>query len=112
MTKFFGNVGYVETVEIEPGVWRPVETIRQYYGDWIRYSTKFQVSSEGTNDNVNVSNELSIMADAYADKHFSSMRYVEFMGAKWKIISVQPGRPRIILTIGGIWNGEQAEVTE
>ena len=113
MKKFYGNVGYVTTKEVDPGVWRPVETIRQYYGDWVRYKAKFQVSSQGTNDNVDVVNELSIMADAFAIEHFSNIRFVEFMGATWKVTAVQPAHPRIILTIGGLYTrGEQTGIAE
>lgn len=113
MTKFYGNIGYAVTEEVQPGVWRPTETVRPYYGDWMRFNAKFQISSGGTNDDVNVSNELSIVADAYAIEHFSNIRFVEFMGATWKVISVQPKHPRIILTIGGLYTrGEQAGIAE
>ena len=107
MTKFYGKVGYIEMAETKPGVWRPVETLQEYYGEWTRYTSKFQVSSAGTNDNVNVANELSIVADPYAIQHFSNIRFVEFMGAKWTVTAVEPKHPRIILTIGGLWNGSE-----
>lgn len=113
MNKFYGNVGYAVTEETRPGVWRPKETIRPYYGDWVRYNVKFQVSSNSTNSDVNVSNELSIVADAYAIEHFSNIRFVEFMGATWEVLSVQQKHPRIILTIGGLYErGEQARIAE
>lgn len=105
MKKFYGNIGYIETVEVEPGDYRPQEVVQPYYGEWIRYNSKFQVSSDGTNDNKDLANELSIVADPYAFQHFSDMRYVEHMGTKWKITSVSPGYPRLILTVGGLWNG-------
>lgn len=112
MKKFYGNVGYVETVEVTPGYWGPQETIRPYYGDWIRYSSKFQISSDSTNDDKNIANELSIMADPYADQHFSDMRFVEYMGVRWKITAVTPQRPRLILTVGGLYNGEQTNIAD
>lgn len=106
MTKFYGEIGYVETIETEPGVW--VENIikRNYYGDLIR-NTRSLVSSGNVNDNINISNEISILADPYANEHFHSMRYVEFMGAKWKITNVEVKYPRLILTIGGLYNNVQ-----
>lgn len=113
MNKFYGKVGYAVTEEVRPGVWRPKEVTHNYYGDWLRFNAKFQVSSNSTNSDVNVSNELSIIADAYAIGHFSNIRFVEFMGATWEVISVQPKHPRIILTIGGLYErGEQAEIAE
>ena len=104
MNKWYGKVGYVETVEIEPGVWEEQETVRSYYGDLIRRSSKFQTSS-CVNDNRDISVELSIMADSYADLHFSSIRYVEFGGVNWKVNTVEPRRPRLILGLGGEYNG-------
>ena len=106
MTKFYGEIGYVETTETESGVW--VENIikRNYYGDLIR-NTRSLVSSGNVNDNINISNEISILADPYANEHFHSMRYVEFMGAKWKITNVEVKYPRLILTIGGLYNNVQ-----
>lgn len=114
MNKFYGNVGYIETFETSPGYWEPTETVLPYYGDWIRYASKFQITSESTNDNKDVANELSIVADPYAFQHFSNMRFVEHMGVKWKITAVKPQPPRLILTVGGIYNGgsEQAEIAE
>ena len=106
MANFYGQVAYVETIETEPGVW--VENIikRNYYGDLIR-NTRSLVSSGNVNDNINISNEISILADPYANEHFHSMRYVEFMGAKWKITNVEVKYPRLILTIGGLYNNVQ-----
>lgn len=106
MAKFYGEIGYVETTETEPGIW--VENIvkRNYYGDLIR-NTRSLVSSGNVNDNINISNEISILADPYANEHFHSMRYVEFMGAKWKITNVEVKYPRLILTIGGLYNNVQ-----
>lgn len=112
MNKFYGNIGYVETVETEPGYWEPQETVYPYYGDWVRYSSKFQISSDSTNDDKDVANELSIVADPYAFQHFSNMRFVEFMGARWKITAITPQQPRLILTVGGLYNGEQAGIAE
>lgn len=107
MAKWYGSIGYAETVETEPGLWEEQITERQYYGDLIRNIRKLQTSG-GVNDDVNVANEISIVADPYANQNFHAMRYVDFMGAKWKITSVEVQYPRLILTIGGVYNGEQA----
>ena len=107
MAKFYGEIGYAETVETRPGVWTEQITKRKYFGDLIRNTRRLQ-SSDSTNDNVVVSNEVSIVADPYAYEHFHSMRYVEFMGAKWKITNVDVQLPRLILTVGGVYNGQQA----
>ena len=104
MAKFFGKIGYAETVETTPGVWEEKITEREYFGDLIRNTRSLQ-SGEQLNDNINISNEISIVADPFAYKNFHSMRYVEFMNAKWKISSVDVQYPRLILSVGGLYNG-------
>lgn len=103
MNKWYGKVGYVETVEVEPGIWEEQETVRSYYGELVRNSSKFLVSG-GVNDDRDVSVELSVVADPYSDLHFHSIRYVEFDGVKWKVNTVEPKRPRLILALGGEYN--------
>lgn len=107
MAKFYGPIGYAETVETSPGVWKDRITVRNYYGEVIRNTSKWSTSSDSTNDNLNVDNQISIVADPFAYQNFYSMKYIEFMGAKWKIIKVEPKHPRLILTIGGLYNGQQ-----
>lgn len=111
MAKFYGVVGFVETVEIEPGVWEEQNVERPYYGDVTRNTSRFQ-SSGGVNDDINVNNNISIVADPYANENFQHMRYVEFMGTKWKISNIEVQYPRLLLTIGGVYNGEQARIAE
>ena len=104
MAKFYGTIGYAATVEVEPGIWEEQITERPYYGDLFRNTRKLQ-SSNSINDDINIANEISILSDPYAIDHFYSMRYVEFMGAKWKISNVEVQYPRLILEIGGVYNG-------
>ena len=108
MSKWYGKIGYAETVETEPGIWVENITERPYFGDSIR-NTRLLQNSGGINDNINIGNQISIVADPYANQNFHTMRYVEFMGNIWKITNVDVQYPRLILTIGGLYNnGEQA----
>ena len=104
MNKWYGKVGYVETIEVEPGRWEEQETVRQYYGELVKKSSKFRTSGN-VNDDRDVSVALSLVADSYGDLHFHSIRYVEFGGVKWKVNTVEPKRPRLILSLGGEYNG-------
>lgn len=106
MAKWYGIIGYAETVETEPGVWEEVITERPYFGDSIR-NTRLLQNSGSVNDNVNIGNQISIIADPYANQNFHSMRYVEFMGSFWKITNVDVQYPRLILTVGGVYNVQQ-----
>ena len=103
MAKWFGKIGFAETKETKPGVWEEIITVREYYGDVTRNTRRFQ-SSENLNDNIVVSNDTSSVADPYAIKNFHSIRYIEFMGTKWKINNVEVSYPRLILTLGEICN--------
>lgn len=108
MAKFYGKIGYAETKETSPGVWTEEITERNYYGDLTRNNRRLQ-STDKVNDDITITDELSIVADPYAYDHFYAMRYAEFMGAKWKITNVDASqRPRLILTLGGLYNGKQA----
>lgn len=104
MAKFYGVVGYVESVETAPGVYAEIATERKYYGDILKNVKKY-VSSEYLNDNLTISNSISILADAYAYDHFFAIRYVNWMGANWKVTEVEVQRPRLILSLGEVYNG-------
>lgn len=104
MAKWYGEIGFAKDAQTAPGVWEETLVTRNYYGDLYRNSRRLQ-SADKVNDNIEVSNEISIVADPYANENFYAMRYVEFMGAKWKISNVEVKYPRLILTIGGLYNG-------
>lgn len=105
MAKYFGKIGYSVTQETIPGVWEESVTERSYYGDLIKNTRRYQ-SADKVNDDLGISNEISILADPYAYENFHAMKYVEFMGAKWKVTNVEVQYPRLILTVGGVYNGE------
>lgn len=106
MAKFYGVIGYAETKETSPGVWTESITERNYYGDVIRNTRRWQ-PGEGLNDNLTINNIISIVADPFAYQHFHAIRYIKWMGASWKIDNIEVQRPRLILTIGGVYNGPQ-----
>lgn len=106
MAKYYGTIGYGISEETTPGVWEDRIVERQYYGDLVRNTRRMQ-NSEYLNDNINISNEISIVADPYANENSHLMRYVTFMGTKWKITSVEVQYPRLILSIGDVYNAEQ-----
>ena len=105
MAKWFGKIGYVTHVPTSPSVWKEQETVREYFGDIKRNTSGWQSNTESTNDNLTIDMQVSIVADPFAYQHFASMRWIELYDAKWKIIKVEPQRPRLILYIGGVYNG-------
>ncbi len=103
MAKFYGKIGFAKTVETTPGVWEEEIVEHEYYGDVIRNTRRLQ-SADKVNDDINVSNEISIVADPFVTENFHAMRYVVFMGSKWKVSNVEIQYPRLILTLGGLYN--------
>lgn len=107
MNKFYGEIGYSIQTETYPGVWEEQIEERTYSGDVIRNMSRVQ-EAQKVNDDINVDNKISIIADPFAYNNFYTMKYIRWMGALWKIKSVEVQRPRLILTIGGIYNGSEA----
>lgn len=103
MAKYCGKIGFATTVESVPGNWTEQITERTYYGDLIRNSRKLQ-SSGNQNDNIVISNEISIVADPFAKENFHAIRYAEYMGTKWKVSSVDVQYPRLTLSLGEVYN--------
>lgn len=104
MAKFYGKVGYGISKETAPGVWVDEIVERPYYGELVRNTRKMQMSDKVIDD-INIANEISILADPFARDNFQYMRYVEFMGVKWKVTTIDVQFPRLILSIGGLYNG-------
>jgi hypothetical protein len=102
MAKFYGTVGFVKTVESTPGVWTEQIVERKYYGNVISRTRSLQ--SNGVNDNINISDEISIVADPFANENYFAIRFVEYMGAKWKVQSISVQFPRLNLSLGGLYN--------
>lgn len=108
MAKFYGQIGYAESVESSPGVWTDEITEVFYYGDVIRNSRRLEDSSEKLNDDLAVGNSIRIVADAYANEHFFQMKYIEWAGIFWTINTVTVEYPRLVLQLGGVYNGPTA----
>ena len=102
--KFYGPVGFIEKTEKRSGVYTQEPVEYKYAGDVLRRSLRFQ-SGESVNDTLTPSQQISILADPYARNHVGSMKYVKWMGTAWKISEVSMEYPRLILTLGGAYNG-------
>lgn len=112
MPKYYGGIGYAEPKETAPGVISEVMTERKYRGDILTNKRRLEANSDSVNDTISVNNSISILADAYAYEHFFAIRYVRWMNACWKVTDVEVKRPRLILTLGGIWNGPTGRSTD
>lgn len=107
MARFYGMVGFATVSEIRPGVWDDTIVERPYYGDVIRNQRRHESGQDKVIDDINISNEFSILADAYANENFHNIKYIEYMGTKWNVPTVIVQYPRLILSAGGVYNGPQ-----
>lgn len=107
MAKFYGAIGYAEVGETSPGVWTETMTERTYCGDILRNTRRLE-TGESINDNVNVNNIISVVSDPYITEHIFAIRYIRWMGTLWKVTNVEVQSPRLLLTIGGVYNGPTA----
>jgi hypothetical protein len=104
MAKFYGCVGYVESVETAPGVFMECATEHTYSGDVTRNSRRNE-KGDSVNDDLVLNNMVSIISDPYSENHLFAIRYIRWQGALWKVTNVEVQRPRLLLTIGGVYNG-------
>lgn len=107
MAKFYGAVGFVTTEETARDVYSPKPVERMYKGDLLSSNRRLDKGLD-VNDDLTVSNRISIVSDPYATSHFFAIRYVKWMGATWKVSNVEVQYPRLILSLGGLYNGETA----
>ena len=104
--KWYGEVAYSSEVETEPGVIENELIVHPYYGDVLK-NYKTDDTSDRINDNINISNQISLVADPFAFNNFHKIVYVTFMGTKWRVKSIDVNYPRLILTIGGVYNMDE-----
>lgn len=105
MAKYAGLVGYVTDEENPPGVWSANTTVREMRGDVLRAAFVPQ-GTDRVNKNITLQHRISVVGDAYSFENFYAIRWLEFMGKKWEVTMAETASPRIILTLGGIYNGD------
>lgn len=108
MAKWYGAVGFATTVETRPGYYEEEIIEGKYYGDLLSNFRNLHNSGK-VNDDVDIANKISMIADPFANNNFHTIRYAEFMGTNWKVTNVEVQYPRLILTLGGVYHGDTGE---
>lgn len=108
--KFYGKIGFSITENDDDGVWKEKITEKKYAGDVLQY-TRRKESGEHINDGLRVNVQISILCyDPWFHNNLSQIRYVEYMGAKWVVESIDPTKyPSVVLTLGGLYHGDEPE---
>ena len=104
MSKFSGNIGFAVTEETRPGIWEEQIVERRYFGEVTKNYRKWQ-NNQQVNKDFNISNIISILADPYIYKNIGHIKYVEWINNKWEVTDVEVSYPRMVLTVGGLYNG-------
>jgi len=106
MARFHDVVGYgiPEEDPEAPGNWFDKITEYSYTGDILSISRNLE-PGEQLNPDITVTNQISIVADQYAVEHFAFIKYVRWSGVLWTVTSVRVQAPRLILSIGKVYNG-------
>jgi len=114
MARFHGEVGYGKSVESPPdsGKWIDEITEKAYTGDVIRNTRSLEASGEKLNDDISLGNSISVVADQYAIENYAFIKYVRWDGVLWRVTNVEVRRPRLILSFGGVYNGQVALQTD
>lgn len=110
MAKYYGKIGYEIVKEVEPSVYLPIIEERAYQGDVLEIRSR-RSNGEGINDNLTISNKISILADPWAYQHFPQIAYVTWHGVKWKVSDISVEYPRLVLSIGEVYNGSTGPET-
>ena len=107
MARYHGYVGYAIDVEAYPGVWEEQISEHEYFGDVVKNRMNIQQNGN-VNAKITISNSISIIGDPFAYEHVYAMRYVTYLNKKWTITNIDIQRPRLILTIGGLYNEQKS----
>lgn len=106
--KFSGKAGFrIDDVETEHGVYEPIVVVKAIKGSVVINHYQHQNSDKSTIDNVRITNQLSIVANQFLNEHISNLMYIEFQGVKWKVESFDIRPPRVVVSLGGVYNEQQ-----
>ena len=104
MARYCGKIGFSISKETAPGIYEDDITERTYYGDVVRDLRKENRTDKIVRD-VTISNSFSVVADPFAFENFQFIKYLKYMGIAWNVESVEVQYPRLLISVGGRWNG-------
>lgn len=112
MAKWAGKIGFLITEEKKGSIWEEHVIEKPYTGDVISATYRNAPASEKLNDDLSVTQDLSIVADNFAINNAYRIRYATMLGGKWKVTTIKPQFPRLVLSIGGLYNGPEPDEDE
>lgn len=104
--RFYGAVGYGIPTDRGDGIWSDAITERLYFGDVSNVTRSIESDADKVNPDIRLQNRISILADAFAFENFAFIKYVSWSGTNWEVNSVEVERPRLLLSLGGVYSGK------
>lgn len=109
MARYYGAIGFADgEVETAPGLWSERIVEHTYRGEVTRNQVRWNQGSE-MHDPLRIDNAISVISDPYLERHVSDIRYITWLGSKWKVSSVSIQRPRLIIQIGGLYHEQTTD---
>lgn len=103
--RFYGLIGFATTnTDNDDDIWKEEIIAKPYMGDVIRHGWNAQPAEKLTKD-IKLNAQISIIADEFAYDFMHLIRYAVYRNAKWEVTAIDIQRPRLILTLGGVYNG-------
>lgn len=103
--KYVGNIGFLSSnTEVTGGIATQPIISKRYFGEIITTSSRLQTQDK-INPDVTINNSIAILLDGYLNNNLSNIVYVEFLNKKWSVSSIELRHPRVILSLGGLYNG-------
>jgi hypothetical protein len=107
--RYCGEIGFSISQMVAPGVYEDnITTERTYFGD-VTVDNRKNLRSDKVVEDVSISNVFSVVSDPFAFENLNFIRYIKYMGIAWKVESVEVQYPRLIIRVGGEWNGPVRE---
>ena len=105
--KWYGEIAFSGQVETEPDSFEERLIKKKFMGDMLR-SHNINDSNTNINIDVSLSNQLSVLLDPFLQNNFHKIVYVEFMGTKWTVSSVDIQDRRLLITFGKLYVEEES----
>lgn len=106
--KYQGVIGFARQVEYDPinhpSVFKEMIIERKVVGDVLRRSSRYQ-NGQYIHDDLAVTNTISIVADPNILENAYQIKYLTYLGAKWKVTEISVEPPRLILSLGELYHG-------
>lgn len=105
--RFAGEIGFSESVDRGDDTGVTINKIyrRPYYGDVLKNYRSWKENQFSTIGDITINNQISLVGDPFLFEHLQFMKFVIWMGRPWSVTSVDVEYPRLIISIGGVYNG-------